>query len=502
MAVSNLRTEKENKHGLSGVLAFFRLFLGNRATRRIIKSLLKEVEINGEKRPLLDICLAYFAGVIRSGLPPVARFISEVFSAWLRFALALLKTDDKFAKELLSDPATRRGVVLVFKTIALNGLTIPLPFEAPFFIVWNFTNMCNLRCLHCYQRAGALINELTLEEKLKLVDELDKMFVCGVALSGGEPTIHPHFLDIVAEISRRGMYAAVATNGIALAEEDFVRKMKKAGMRYVEISLDHSKPQVHDKFRGVPGAWEKAVKGIQNCVKEGFFTAIATTVTKMNIDDVENMIDLAEELGVRRIVFFNFVPVGRGRDNYRMDLTPEEREEFLKLLARETRRRKLEIVTTAPQYGRVILQETQGELAAPTHFVPALKLGIYKAAIEFVGGCGAGRVYCAIEPDGTITPCVFMPIPRGNIREKSFYEIWKYDELMNKFRDRRTFTGNICSRCKYRDICGGCRARAFSYFGDPLSDDPGCIYCRAEYYKIVEEGPVRKTLYSVIDWKY
>lgn len=490
------------EHGLTGILALFRLCLSNPVSRYIIKALLKEVEIQGEKRPLLDIALAYFAGVLRD-LPPAARFVSELFSAWMELSLALLKTDDKFARELLADPPTRRGVLLVFKSIAANGLGKPMIFEAPFFIVWNFTNMCNLRCAHCYQRAdGKLLErELKLPEKLKLVEELDKMFVCGVALSGGEPTIHPDFFTIMSEIARRGMYPAVATNGIALADPHFVRKMKKIGIRYVEISLDHSKPEVHDKFRGVIGAWEKTVRGIQNCVKEGLFTAIATTVTKLNLDDVENMLDLAEDLGVRRIVFFNFIPVGRGRDNYKLDLTPEEREEFMKLICRESRRRKIEIVTTAPQYGRVVLQETQGELAAPTHFTPALKLGIYKAAIEFIGGCGAGRVYCAVEPDGTVTPCVFMPIPRGNIRSESFYKIWREDELMNKLRDRRNLTG-ICNRCKYRDICGGCRARAFAYFGDPLADDPGCIYCRREFYTLCSRpAEPEKRKYAVLTWK-
>ncbi len=492
------------KTGLAGILALFRVGLNSPPVRLLLKAMFREVEVDGHKRPLVDVALAYFAGTLNSAmLTPAARFFTYLFSTYMKLALALLKTDDKFAKELLADPAVRRGVVLVFKSIAEHGLTLPPKLEAPFFIVWNFTNLCNLKCLHCYQRSTgeALVNELTYAEKIKLVRELDRMFVCGVALSGGEPTIHPHFLDIIAEISRRGMYPAVATNGVALSDTQFVRRLKKLGLRYVEISIDHSKPEIHDKFRGVPGAWEKAIQGVQNCVREGIFTAIATTVTRMNIDDVENIIQLAEDLGVRRIVFFNFIPVGRGYDNYMLDLSPEEREEFLRLLARESKRRKIEIVTTAPQYGRVVLQETSGELVSPTHFTPALKLGIYKAAAEFIGGCGAGRVYFAVEPEGTITPCVFMPIAVGNVRKDDIHDVWLNNELFNELRDRNNLKG-ICRICKYRNICGGCRARALAYYGDPLMPDPGCIYCRREYYKFVSRGPrLREAAYALVRWK-
>ena len=492
------------KGGLSGVLALFRVGLSNPPVRLLLKAMFREVDVDGHRRPLIDVALAYFAGVVNSAmLSPTARFFSSLFSLYMKLALALLNTDDKFAKQLLADPAVRRGVLLVFKSIAEHGLTLPPKLEAPFFIVWNFTNLCNLRCMHCYQRSTGetLLNELTYAEKIKVVAELDRMFVCGVALSGGEPTIHPHFIDVLTEISRRGMYPAIATNGIALSDPHFVRKLKKIGLRYAEISIDHSKPQVHDKFRGVPGAWEKAVRGVQNCAREGIFTAIATTVTKMNIDDIENMIQLAEDLGARRIVFFNFIPVGRGYDNYKLDLTPEEREEVLRTLARESKRRSIEIVTTAPQYGRVVLQVTSGELVSPTHFTPALRLGIYRAAAEFIGGCGAGRVYFAIEPEGTVTPCVFMPIAVGNVRKDSLHELWLNDPLFNKLRDRSNLKG-MCRVCKYRNICGGCRARALAYYGDPLMPDPGCIYCRNEYYKLINQGPrLRQAEFKLVSWK-
>ena len=493
----------KSSHGLSGFLALLQFMISNRLSRLFIKALLKPYKINGYEKILLDVLFQYFANNLTiEHCPLVIHFTGNLFNLWMKFALSILKTDIEISKQLLKDSAIRRGVLLIFKSISEHGITKPLSLSAPFFVVWNFTNMCNLRCLHCYQRADKpLPNELSFEEKLKVVDILDKAFVCGIALSGGEPTIHPDFLPIIYEISKRGMYAAVATNGIAFSNEEFTIKCKKAGLRYVEVSLDSTKPEIHDKFRGLVGAWEKTVQGIKNCIKHGLFVAIATTVTKMNINEAEDMIRFAQDLGVRRVVFFNFIPVGRGRDNIYLDLTPEEREEFLKQVYRASKKYKVEVVTTAPQYGRVVLQVSRGFESSPTHFAPALDWGIYKTAAEFIGGCGAGRVYCAIEPDGTITPCVFMPIPVGNIK---YVKLWKENELFNKLRNRENLIG-ICKICKFKDVCGGCRARAYAYFGNPLADDPGCIYCRREYYKLVQEvgleGVSKQVKKEALIWK-
>ena len=374
----------------------------------------------------------------------------------------------------------------MLKGLGLYGVTVPQKLPAPFMVVWNFTNMCNLRCRHCYQKADrSLPNELSLEEKIAVVDQLDRAGVAAIALSGGEPTIHPHFYTVLHEIASRGMYVAVATNGWVFADIERLAKAKKLGLRYVEVSVDSANPRKHDWFRGVSGSWERAVKALENAVKLGINHAMAVTITKMNVYEVEDILDLAESIGVKRVVFFNFVPVGRGRDNLWLDLDPFEREEFLRTIYREMSRRKLEIVSTAPQYGRVALQLSYGESVVPTHFYVG-KDPVVKAVAEFVGGCGAGRIYAGIQPDGTLVPCVFMPIPVGNLREKSFWSLWVDAPLFKLLRDRNRLRG-YCAVCLYRNVCGGCRARAYSYFNDPTAPDPGCIY-NAEYWRrLVEE---------------
>ncbi len=478
--------------GVGALLATLRMVLGNPAVRGFLKQATKnEVCIykDGEEvsGPILYHALASFAGEAVN-CPLGARFLSGLIKSLLKLGIKVLKGREEEARDALKDPAVRRGITLVLKGIALYGITVPQKMPAPFLIVWNFTNLCNFRCKHCYQTAGRpLPDELSLEEKLEVVAQLDRAGVAAIALSGGEPTIHPHFLPVIREISRRGMYPAVATNGWVFADKEKLLEAKRAGLRYVEVSVDSANPRKHDEFRGVEGAWERAIKALQNAAELGISHALAMTVTRFNYEEVPEVIDLADELGLQRIVFFNFIPVGRGKEIVKYDLTPEQREEFLRMIYKEMGKHKgLQIVSTAPQYARVTLQLSGGEEVSPAHFYVGND-PIVKSLAEFIGGCGAGRIYAAIQPEGTVTPCVFMPIPVGNVRQREFREIWETSEVMLKLRERAKHVWGYCANCPYLNVCGGCRARAYAYFRDPLGPDPGCVLNKKYWEQIQEE---------------
>ncbi|HIH89787.1 radical SAM/SPASM domain-containing protein [Ignicoccus hospitalis] len=482
--------------GMGAFLAGLRATFNNPLTRTLLRKASKRVtcEIGGRTvtERVSFFAMAEYAGEKVSC--PSAILTKSFIKFTISTIAKLFKVKEEEVKAALSDPAVRRGLALVLEGLALYGVSVPQKFPAPFLVVWNFTNMCNLRCKHCYQRADKpLPNELTLEEKLNVVEQLDRAGVAAVALSGGEPTIHPHFWRVVKELSDRFIYVAVATNGWLLADKRMAEKAKRAGVRYVEVSVDSADPKKHDEFRGIPGSWKRAVKALKNAAELGMNAAMATTVTRLNVDEVDDILDLAEEIGIKRVVFFNFVPTGRGKEIIDLDLSPEEREEFLKKIALEMKRRNLEIVSTAPQFGRVCLQAGLG-IVAPTHMYVGkpeeLDMDkVISALAEFVGGCGAGRIYAALEPEGTVTPCVFLPVPMGNVREKDFREIWETSELFQKLRDRNNLWG-FCRTCPYREICGGCRARAYGYFNDPLAPDPGCIYNKKYYEQLKSKALV------------
>lgn len=205
-------------------------------------------------------------------------------------------------KEYFKDPATRRGLLSVLRGIAKYGITKPQLLDAPFLVVWNFTNACNLNCRHCYQRAGKpSFYELTTEEKLWAVEKMAEAGVVSIAFSGGEPLVSRDFYEVASRAKEEGMHVALATNGTLITERT-AKRLKEIGVDYVEISLDSATPEQHDAFRGVPGSFYRTLRGIKNCVKKGMFTCVATTVTQANLHEVSEIIDLTERLGASRTI--------------------------------------------------------------------------------------------------------------------------------------------------------------------------------------------------------
>lgn len=284
------------------------------------------------------------------------------------------------------------------------------------------------------------------------------------------------FFDVAEYAAVKGLYVSVATNGTMLTEKS-VERLKQSGVSYVEVSLDGAKSDSHDSFRGIRGAFNRTVEGIRNAVKAGLFTGIATTSTKENLYEIPEIVELTKGLGVSRLIVFNFIPTGRGEEIVEVDLSPEQRENLLKYLYKELSSGSIEALSTAPQYARVCLQQSLAEgrsTTAPTHFAAMNLSSRTRQLAEFLGGCGAGRLYCAIQPNGLVTPCVFMPIVIGDLRKQSLREIWSTSKVLRDLSDRRALKGR-CGRCPYKYICGGCRARAYAYHGDYLAPDPGCI---------------------------
>jgi radical SAM protein with 4Fe4S-binding SPASM domain len=409
------------------------------------------------------------------------RVFSSIMKRLLKAERSFLGFGDADVRSVISNPSSRRGLVSVLRGIALFGVKKPQTVGAPFLVVWNFTNRCNLNCQHCYQDASANPSpgELSTEEAFDVVDQLADSSVVALSFSGGEPLIRKDFFEVARYAHGKGLYISLATNGTLITSR-VAKKLKDHGVEYIDVSLDGASAETHDSFRGVKGSFDSAVRGIRACVEAGLYTCVATTITKRNFHEVENLIRLAKRLKVRRFILFNFIPTGRGKDIVEVDLSPEEREELLKRLYRELVAKVtgdeegIECFATAPQLARVALQASESREAIPlAHYGRIGRSGAVLA--EFIGGCGAGRIYCGINPDGKVLPCVFMEdLVVGDLRKEPFEEIWVKSKVLQELRDRDLLKGR-CGRCPYRFVCGGCRARAYGYFGDYLMPDPGCI---------------------------
>ncbi len=402
-------------------------------------------------------------------------------------------TDSKTIKKMLSNVIFRRALYSVIRGLGEFGVTKPFVPGAPFQVVWNVTRACNLQCKHCYESAGCPDpDELTTEQALRTIDILADEGVVFIAFSGGEPTLRPDILTLIEHARARGIYVAIATNATTLTRLETVKRFKEAGLSFVQISLDGIDPQTHDSFRGVQGAYERTIAGIKNCVNEGLFVEIAMTVTHYNLSEVPGVINLSQELGAKWFMAYNFVPIGRGKGIIDADLTPQEREDLLQYLWRriisKSDPKTIEVLSTAPQLGRVPLQVGNNDLdqvfetfegqVFPTHFANARLPAKVEGLSEFIGGCGAGRFYVAIEPNGDIYPCVFFPhtpqVYIGNILRDDFHSLWTESQTLRELRDKDLLQDH-CGSCEYRYVCGGCRARALQYYGNYLAPDPGCI---------------------------
>jgi len=144
----------------------------------------------------------------------------------------------------------RKGFAVIMGSIAEYGITGPQRLIAPFMVVWDFTKQCNLRCKHCYANASSspADDELNLEERKQVVDQLDEAGVAAISFSGGEPLVNKDFWEVAKYASGKGFYLSVATNGTLITKEN-AKRSRESGIRYVEVSLDGPK-DVHDEFRG------------------------------------------------------------------------------------------------------------------------------------------------------------------------------------------------------------------------------------------------------------
>jgi radical SAM protein with 4Fe4S-binding SPASM domain len=316
----------------------------------------------------------------------------------------------------------------------------------PLILSWNVTRECNLKCSHCYINAadGKLANELTIEEGKRLIDQICQVSKPLLILSGGEPLLRPDIYELIQYGSSKGLKMGLGSNG-SLIDEVAVKKLKEAGITTVSISLDSHIAAQHDDFRGVAGSWDKAVNAIKLLRNNGVLVQVNTTLTHDNYDQIDDIMSFSESLGVENFHLFFLVPTGRGVKLD--DISPQKYEDMITTTFAKVSKHRLNVrPSCAPQFMRI----AQG-------------MGLDMR--QWIRGCIAGMYYCRIYPNGDITPCPYLPIKVGNVREKSFKEIWQNADIFKELCDPNTLTGK-CGICEYKILCGGCRARAYGLSAD------------------------------------
>ncbi len=321
----------------------------------------------------------------------------------------------------------------------------------PLHMVWAVTNLCNAHCVHCSSSAGCCLpDELNSDEAHQLIDQLADVGCIDLALSGGEPLLRPDIEELIEHAVRRNLQLGLGTNGWWLTPEKASR-LKKLGIKRVQISLD-GLGEVHDKVRGLPGLFNRVKEAIQASLQAGLQTHLCFTPHSGNIEDLEDVIDFAAEMGIHLFNLSQFVPVGRGSKE--MDLPAEEWKKAARLWAAKRKQYASRMRFTSHLAQMALIDQSLGQQAG-------------------FRGCQAGVAQGYISPEGWVTPCVMLPVRVGNVRDQSFQSLWDESPILHDLRDR-TKLGGKCNSCSIREKCGGCRGVAYGYYEDYLAEDPHC----------------------------
>lgn len=345
-------------------------------------------------------------------------------------------------------------------------------------ISWNITRRCNLQCAHCYLPAHEILGdasysrsesekELSTSECFQLIDQIAQINPKALLiLTGGEPLLREDIFDISQYASQIGFMVVMGTNG-TLINDELAEKMAESDIKGVGISVDSLVPERHDSFRGIKGAWKNAISGIEALKRVGLEFSIQTTVSTENYDEIPQIIEYSHQIGAKVFTLFFLVCTGRGQEL--TDITPSQYENMLTKLYQiqlKYSKRDSSMLISAkcvPQYRRIVYEFDPNS--------PLIK--------TYAGGCPAGIHYCRITPEGNLTPCPYLPLIVGNLREKTFVEIWKSSEVFYQLR-ASNLTGR-CGDCEFQTICSGCRARAYAETQDYLEEDPWCSYKPGKY---------------------
>ena len=339
--------------------------------------------------------------------------------------------------------------------------------ETPFIVFWETTRACDLVCRHCRADAhpGRDPQELTFEEGARLLDDVRAMGCPLVVLTGGDPAKRPDLVDLVRHGSRIGLHVALTPSATPLVTSGLLARLAEAGLARLAVSLDGLSPASHDGFRGVAGSHARTLEILRSARTVGLTTQVNTTVTDLNVADLEAIASVLAGLDITLWSVFFLVPTGRG-ERLRV-LDPDTAETVLQRLATIAASAPFDVKTTAaPHFRRVLLQR---------HVRRTNVVGITDAIGRAPRGVNDGQGVLFVSHRGEIHPSGFLPIPCGSVRTHALAEVYRTHPTFVALRDPDRLGGK-CGACEFRRVCGGSRARAFATTGDLLAEEPACSW--------------------------
>jgi radical SAM protein len=339
--------------------------------------------------------------------------------------------------------------------------------QRPMLVIWEMTQACDLKCAHCRanSRPSRHPLELSTAEAFHLIDQIAEMKVPLFVLSGGDPLKRPDLLPIVQYARKRGLHTSLTPSTTPLLVRSVIFDLKKSGLMRLAVSLDGSSSELHDGFRGVAGSYKRSLDAIGWCHEAELPVQVNTTVSRRNLHDLDQMIELLISQKVVLWSVFFLVPTGRAQMNDL--LTAEEHEYVFAKLYQASKRVKFHIKTTEGQhYRRYVLQ--QRAQASQTKSKEDLIAGAPP-------GVNDGKGFVFVSHTGEVFPSGFLPLRAGNVLWEPLSDVYLNSALFRSLRDPSQLQGK-CGRCEFNQVCGGSRARAYAISQDTLAEEPCCAY--------------------------
>jgi heme d1 biosynthesis radical SAM protein NirJ len=349
-------------------------------------------------------------------------------------------------------------------------------------VIWNLIRRCNLTCKHCYT-TSADINfpgELTTREIFKVMHDLKDFNVPVLILSGGEPLLHPDIFAISRRAKAMGFYVALSTNGTLITREN-IHQIADIKYQYVGISLDGMQ-QTHDKFRQKQGSFDASIKGVQLCREQGIKAGIRFTLTRDNVDDFADMLQLMDDQDIDKFYLSHLNYGGRGNKNRKDDAAFQMTRDVMTLLFEQSLQWEQQGLQR-----EIVTGNNDADAVYFLHWVKKNYPGQaehIQARLEQWGGNASGVNVANIDNLGNVHPDTFWwHYSLGNIKDRPFSKIWQdtSDPLMAGLKQTPRPLKGRCGTCHYQKICNGnTRVRAQQLFADPWAEDPGCYLQRNE----------------------
>ena len=329
-----------------------------------------------------------------------------------------------------------------------------MPSGIPTTLLAELTHRCPLHCPYCSNpvellRADA---ELPTEHWARVFGEARALGVLQLGLSGGEPLLRKDLEELAAHARSAGLYSTLVTSGLGLTRTR-AERLKEAGLEHIQISIQDSDPEIAEQIAGVRSVKHKQIAAA--LVRElGFAFTVNVVLHRANLDRIEQIIELAANLGADRLELANTQYYGWGLRN-RAALQP----------TREQVERSREVAERAVQRYRGRMQIT--------YVLP----DYYEAYPKACYG-GWGKVYLVVAPNGAVLPChgatQITGLEFANVREHSLEWIWQESEAFQMFRGD-AWMKEPCRSCPRKVVdFGGCRCQAFALTGDAANTDPVC----------------------------